>query len=99
MRRVTIHYSLFTIMFLLGLFQAVSGFIMWWALPCGGGGQGRGGGGGGGGGETFWSLSRDTWADLHDWVAVALLVVVIVHIILHWKWIVRMTKSYLKGKS
>lgn len=40
MRKVTIHYSLFVILFLLGLFQAVSGFIMWFILPRGG--QGRG---------------------------------------------------------
>ncbi len=95
MRQVTIHYSLFVRLFVLGLFQAVSGFIMWLALPRGGGGQGRGLDGGSE--ATFWSLSRHTWGDLHDWVAVALLVVIIIHVILHWKWIVRMTKSYFKG--
>ena len=91
MRKKTQHYILFVILFFLGLFQTVSGFIMWLALPHGGGGRG-------GSTATFWALSRDTWIDLHDWVAVSLLVMIIIHLILHWKWIVYMTKSYFKEK-
>jgi len=90
LRKKTQNYILFVILFFLGLFQAVSGFIMWLALPHSGGGRG--------GGDTFWSLARDTWRDLHDWVAVALLVIIIIHLILHWKWIVYMTKSYFREK-
>ena len=96
MRKRTQNYILFVLLFFLGLFQAVSGFIMWLALPRGGGGQGRGFDSGDAGEATFWSLSRHTWGDLHDWVAVALLVVIILHIIVNWKWIVYMTKSYFK---
>ncbi len=95
MRKVTIHYVLFIVMLVLGLFQALSGFIMWFVLPRGGLGRGAGGSGD----ATFWSLSRHNWADLHDWAAVVLLVVVIIHVVLHWKWIVRMTRYYLKGAS
>ena len=96
MRKKTQNYVLFVILFFLGLFQAVSGFIMWLVLPRGGGGQGRGSGGSSE--ATFWSLSRHTWGDLHDWVAVALLVMIIIHIILNWKWIVYMTKSFFREK-
>ena len=94
MRRKTQHYILFVILFLLGLFQAVSGFILWFGLARGGG-QGRGWGGGTA--TTFWSLTRHTWTDIHSWVAVALLVIIITHLILHWKWIVYVTKSLFKG--
>ena len=52
-----------------------------------------------GGEATFWSLSRHDWGDLHDWVAVALLVVVIIHIILHWKWIFPYDQILLNGKT
>jgi hypothetical protein len=93
MRKATRNYILFFILFLLGLFQAMSGFILWFGLARGGG-QGRGWGGGTA--TTFWSLSRHTWTDVHSWVALALLVMIIIHIILHWHWIVRMTKSYFK---
>ena len=92
LRKKTQNFILFVILFFLGLFQAVSGFVMWLALPRGGGGGGRYGGGVED--ATFWSLSRHEWADLHDWVALSLLVMIIIHIILHWKWIVYMTKSY-----
>ena len=93
MRKKTQNYILFVILLLLGLFQAMSGFILWFGLARGGG-QGRGWGGGTA--TTFWSLTRSTWIDIHDWVAVALVVIIIIHIILHWKWIAYMTKSYFK---
>ena len=95
MRKATRNYILFVVLFFLGLFQAVSGFVMWLALPHGGGGYGRGGVDVGSN-AAFLSLTRDTWRELHDWVAVALLVTIIIHLILHWKWIVYMTKSPFK---
>ena len=92
MKKKTQNYFLFIILFSLGLFQAVSGFVLWFALPHSGGG-----GRGSGSIATFWALSRDTWISLHDWVSVLLVIVVILHIILHWTWIVHMTKSYFKS--
>jgi hypothetical protein len=70
---------------LLGLVQLVSGFVLWLALPCGGRG-------GGGGGTFLWS--RDVWLTMHNRAALLLAAIVILHIILHWGWIVRTTKSY-----
>ena len=85
---------------LLGLAEAVSGFVLWLGFPTGGGGGGRGWGGGGGlGNLSFWELSKHTWIDIHDWVAVALVVLVIIHVILHWKWITRMAKALFKGQT
>ena len=95
MRKATRNYMLGVILFILALFQAMSGFILWFGLARGGG-QGRGWGGGTA--TTFWSLTRNTWTDIHSWVAVALLVIIIIHLILHWKWIVYMTISYFKEK-
>ena len=91
MRKATRNYILGVILFILALLQAVSGFILWFGLPRGEG-QGRGGGTA----TTFWSLARDTWIDIHDWVAMALVVIIIIHLVLHWKWITYMTKSYFK---
>jgi len=95
-RKATRNYITAITLFILGLFQAVSGFIMWLALPRGGG-QG-GGWGGGGNTATFWSLSRHTWVDIHSWVAVALVVIIIIHLVWHWKWITYVTKSYFKRR-
>ena len=100
MKKSTLYFNLTIIMFLLGLTEAVSGFVLWLAFPSGGGGGGlgrHGGGGGGGFGElTFWGISKHTWIDIHDWVGVALIALVLVHVILHWKWIARMTKSLFR---
>jgi len=82
---------------LLSLVEVISGFVLWLAFPRCGAGGGRGWQDGGDGGTlTFWTIPRDTWIDIHDWVAVALLVVVIIHVILHWQWIVHMSKSLVK---
>jgi hypothetical protein len=86
LRKATRNYLIALVMGLLGLVQLVSGLVLWLALPCGGRG------GGGGGGTFLWS--RDVWLTMHNRAALVLAAIVIIHIILHWGWIVRMTKSY-----
>lgn len=36
---------------------------------------------------------------IHDWAGVALFVFVLLHFVLHWKWLFSMTKSYILGKK
>ncbi len=80
-------YSTVVILFILFIFQAISGFVVWLILPRGvldyynmkndiS--------------ATFLGLQRNEWVDLHAWVAVAALAVVIIHIIIHWRWVVNM---------
>ena len=96
MRKATQNYIVFITLFLLGLFQAVSGFIQWLVLPRGGY---RGGREVGTVADNTFLWQRDTWVDLHNWIAVALVVIVLIHLILHWKWIVHMTKTYFTQKE
>ena len=91
MRKATRNYLLAMVMALLALCQAVSGFVLWVVLP-------RGGYMGGRGSDGTFLWTRDGWINIHDWTAVALVVIVVTHIILHWGWIVRMTKSYFRPK-
>jgi ribose/xylose/arabinose/galactoside ABC-type transport system permease subunit len=87
-RQARRNYFLAVFLFLLGLVEVVSGFVLWLALL---GGQGYMGGRGLDSEATFlWS--RGTWIDLHAVVGVMLVVVVVIHLILHRKWIFRMTK-------
>ncbi len=40
-------------------------------------------------------LSRGTWSDLHTWTSVVMIVGIVVHVVLHWDWIVCTTKKML----
>jgi cytochrome b561 len=78
---------LLTILF---MFECLSGFVLWFILPRGHydyflmiSGSGR----------TFWGLQRDIWVDLHAWTAILILSIIIIHLILNWKWIVLVTKN------
>jgi hypothetical protein len=89
-RKATRNYLLALGMALLALFQAVSGFVLWAVLPRGYmGGRGE---------ESAFLWTRDSWINLHDWTAVALVIIVLVHVILHRRWIVWMTRSYFRPK-
>ncbi len=97
MTKAVKYWILAVVIALLGLVEAVTGFVLWFGFPSGGGG-GRGWGSGGGIGElTYWGLTKHTWIGIHDWVAVALVALVVLHVVLHWKWIVRVGKSLLTG--
>ena len=57
MKKAKLFFGLTIAIFLLGLAEAVSGFVLWLAIPGGGGGLGKAGGG-----RleelTFWELSK-----------------------------------------
>lgn len=41
----------------------------------------------GGHGLELWTLSRHEWGDIHFWFAVSLIVLLILHVMLHWTWV------------
>ena len=44
-------------------------------------------------------VSRLLWKDLHDWGGIIMLGGVFLHLVLHWKWIVCMTRNVFKRSS
>lgn len=38
-------------------------------------------------------FSRSTWDDLHLWGGVAMILIVVIHLLYHWDWVVMMTKK------
>jgi len=95
-RRVTELYIAVAVLFILFLFESLSGFVIWLFLPRGRFdyyamvfGYGR----------TFWGLQRNVWVDLHAWVAVAILGIIIIHIVLNWNWVVAVSKNISHGIS
>ena len=87
------YWVLAIIMAVLGLVEAITGFVLWFGFPEGGGGIGRAVGGARN--LTLWGIAKYTWIDIHDWTAAAFVIVVIVHIILHWKWIIETSKKII----
>lgn len=78
--------------FLLFLLEAFSGFALWLALSGGDGFQGGRGGAERPAQESFLTVTRSDWIDIHDWAGVALLVIIGLHLVLHWRWIMQVTK-------
>jgi len=100
MKRTTVNFIIDLAAFLDLLCLACTGFIMKYILPPGSGGRGRMFRGGRGAGEhaneqikELWSMSRHEWGDVHFYLAVLFVVLMLVHIILHWGWI----KSYFRS--
>ena len=44
-------------------------------------------------------LSRGTWSDLHTWASLVMIVGIVVHVALHWRWIVCATKKMLPRRA
>lgn len=40
--------------------------------------------------HELWSLSRHEWGMVHSWASIGLLLVLAIHVVLHWEWIVSM---------
>ncbi len=65
------------------LFLALTGFIMKYSLlPHQGRRRGTGLGP-----DTLLGMDRHQWGDWHFWAAVSLLVIVFIHLLLHWTWL------------
>ncbi len=92
MRKAEFNFWLDCILFLTGTGLALSGFVRWFILP------GNGGGYGFRGGQWFNPLPtfifpRAIWSDIHKFLAVVFVGLVVVHIVLHWEWLVAMFRS------
>jgi hypothetical protein len=97
-KRTTVNFILDLVGFLNLLALAGTGSILRWVLPPGsGGGYGRGFRGGRGAGEVkeLLGLARHDWGSVHFGLAVLCVVLMLVHIILHWSWIKTCGKSIL----
>ncbi len=44
-----------------------------------------------------WGLTRHQWGDLHFWVALAAVAIVVLHLALHWTWVVSVVRRSIVG--
>ena len=52
-------------------------------------------------GQTFvlWGLNRHEWGEVHFWLAVTAVAIVILHLALHWAWLVTSVRRTFTGAS
>lgn len=88
--RITERFITVSTLLILFIFECLSGIVIWLIMPRGRDdyfemieGIGR----------TFWGLQRDVWSDLHAWVAIVIIAIVILHIAMHWRWLLRITSG------
>ncbi len=95
MKRNSLNFIVAVAAFLNLLCLAFVGFIMKFILPPGTGGLGRQLHSGRGREpiKELWSMTRHEWGGIHFYLAVLFVILMVVHIILHWGWI----KSYFKS--
>ena len=105
MRRATLNFMVDLIALVNLLLLAATGAVMKWVLPPGSGGGGRGfgygfrggRGPGPGGGQIrqLFGLGRHDWGYVHFILALVFVGLILVHIVLHWKWIKTCARSLL----
>ncbi len=95
MKRSFINFIVDFSSFVILVFLASTGIIIKYVLPPGTGGRGREvtGGRGREAVKDLWSMARHEWGNIHFYLAIGFLVLMVLHIILHWNWI----KNYVKS--
>ncbi len=81
MRRITVNFIVNLASFLVLVVLSSSGLII--ALPHEHGA----------GGKKILGLGRGQWGDIHLWLSIAFVVLMLVHLVLHWDWV----KCYVKS--
>ncbi len=78
MRRDTLNYIVDALALIAMLGLIATGVLVKYVLPPGSRG---------GHGLTLWGLDRHEFGDIHFWTAVALVVLLVLHVLLHWTWV------------
>ncbi len=95
MKRSSLNFIIDLASFINLLTLICTGIIMKYILPPGSGGCGWGFRGGRGPGQIreLWSMTRHEWGNIHFYLAILFIILMTVHIILHWTWL----KNYFKS--
>lgn len=86
MRPQALNFVIDTAALLVMLAMVATGLLPKWIVPPGSRG---------GHGLQLWGLTRHDWGDVHFWLAVALLVLAVVHVALHWAWVCALVARWL----
>jgi len=91
MRKNTLNFLVDAVTLLVIFGMIATGLMIRFVLPPGTGGRN------GGHGLVLWGMGRHDWGDVHFWTAVALFVLLLVHVALHWSWVCMTLHRLLRG--
>jgi hypothetical protein len=77
MNRTTLNLLIDLTAAILLLGMVATGYILWFALPPGTQKD-----------LMLWGMARHSWGNIHAWISFALLGAFLIHICLHWQWLV-----------
>jgi len=92
-RKALVCYMVDVFLFLAGLLCALSGFVLMAE------GEGSWRGNRNSGISSAFSFSRHIWESVHEASGIAVTAGVIVHLWLHWRWVLQMTKALAKRSA
>lgn len=97
MKRSSLNFIVDLVSFLNLIGLVFTSFIMKYVLPPGTGGRGQALHDGQGGEhiKDFWAMTRHQWGDIHFYLAVLFIILIAVHIVLHFGWVRNYFKSLL----
>ena len=84
MKKSKINYFIDLLMLISFVINSITGLILFFFLPTGVRGEGY---------QVFLGIMKQNWINLHNRSGLLLILLVAIHLILHWDWIVSMTKS------
>ncbi len=90
MDKTKINYTVDFFIALSFIVTAISGFLLFFFMPDG---VQRGGY------QQFLGLIKKDWLAMHDYSGIIMVILVVVHFVLHWNWIVCMSKGIFSRKN
>ncbi len=87
MRKPDLNFVIDTLAFFSFLCLISTGILIFFVLPPGSGNL------------LVWGMNRHGWGDIHFWIAMTFLLLMILHFILHWDWIINKIKGRAKSEE
>ncbi|PKL60641.1 MAG: hypothetical protein CVV33_01630 [Methanomicrobiales archaeon HGW-Methanomicrobiales-4] len=90
MKRYTVNAMIDLAALILFFPSLITGIVLYVFLPSGGGGGGH---------RTFLDISRDQWLTVHNHSSLIFAALVIIHLVLHWKYFRNINRPLVSEKN
>ena len=82
MVKLEIRYFIDIFMLIIFIICAITGFVLWFALPSGSGGRGFSEG------LSFLGVARHSWTTIHDYSSILFTLSISLHFVINFSWII-----------